>query len=108
MKRFTPIILLFWAVVFVSAASAQYLTSARLYLKQKEWALAESSALKAIAKDDKDEEAWFVLGQARFELKKYPEMIDAFNKSLEVSQTYHEEIHRYKFKIWVDSYNAGI
>ncbi len=108
MKRFTPIILFFWAVVFVSAASAQYLTSARLYLKQREWALAESSALKAIAKDDKDEEAWFVLGQARFELKKYPEMIDAFNKSLEVSQTYHEEIHRYKFKIWVDSYNAGI
>lgn len=108
MKRFAPIILLFWTVAFISAASAQYLTSARLYLKQREWTLAESSALKAVAKDDKDEEAWFVLGQARFELQKYPEMIDAFNKSLEINPTYTEEIKRYKFKIWVDSYNAGI
>ena len=108
MKRFAPIILLFWTVAFISTSSAQYLTSARLYLKQREWALAESSALKAVAKDDKDEEAWFVLGQARFELKKYPEMIDAFNKSLEIKPTYSEDINRYKFKIWVDSYNAGI
>lgn len=108
MKRSTPIILLFWTVVFISTASAQFLTSARLYLKQREWALAESSALKATVKDDKDEEAWFVLGQARFELKKYPEMIDAFNKSLEIKPEYREEIDRYKLKVWVDSYNAGI
>ncbi|MEK7250983.1 MAG: tetratricopeptide repeat protein [Bacteroidota bacterium] len=108
MKRFAPLILLFWTVVYISSAGAQYLTSARLYLKLKEYAQAEASALKAVAKDDKDEEAWFVLGQARWELKKYSEMIDAFDKAMALKPTYNEEIYKYRLRLWIDSYNAGI
>lgn len=108
MKRFVPVILIFWTVAYFSSANAQYLTSAKLYMKQKEYAQAEASALKAVAKDEKDEEAWFILGQARYELKKYSEMIDAFNKAMALKPSYNEEISRYRLKLWVDSFNAGI
>ncbi len=108
MKRFAPLILLFWTVAYVSVASAQYLTSARLYLKLREFTQAEASAVKAVAKDDKDEEAWFVLGQARYWLRKYSEMVDAFNKSVALKPTYKEEIDKFRWTVWRDSHNSGI
>jgi len=108
MKRLTPLIMLFLASAIFSVAQAQYLTSARLYLKLKEYQQAESSALKAVEKDPDDEEAWFVLGLARYELKKYSEMLDAFDKSVAVKPTHKDEISRYRMVLWANSYNAGI
>jgi tetratricopeptide (TPR) repeat protein len=87
---------------------AQYLTSAKLYLRYKEYDKAEASALKAAEKDPQDEEAWYVLGQARFELKKYTEMIEAFDKAVAAGDAHKKEISNYRLKLWADNYNAGI
>jgi tetratricopeptide (TPR) repeat protein len=121
MKRLFPVILLMWMLIV--QAHAQYLTSAKLSFSQYRSGVAkridpaelqnllvqaEASALKAVAKDDKDEEAWFLLGQIRYEMRKYPEMIEAFNKSLAVKPAYAEEIGRYRLKLWIDGYNAGV
>lgn len=109
MKRYAPLIVLSCTIVLASSAVAQYLTSAKLYLRQREYAQAEASALKAVAKDSTDEEAWYVLGQIRYELRKYPEMIQAFEKAAAIDPKEHAtEIHSYRMKVWADSYNAGI
>ncbi len=109
MKRYAPLIVLICAAAFVSSAAAQYLTSAKLYLRQREFAQAEASALRAVAKDSTDEEAWYVLGQVRYELRKYPEMIQAFDRAAAIDPKEHaKEIHNYRMKVWADSYNAGI
>jgi len=109
MKRYAPLIVLSCTIVLASSAVAQYLTSAKLYFRQREYAQAEASALKAVAKDSTDEEAWYVLGQIRYELRKYPEMIQAFEKAAAIDPKEHAtEIHSYRMKVWADSYNAGI
>jgi tetratricopeptide (TPR) repeat protein len=77
-------------------------------MRYKEYDKAEASALKAAEKDPKEEEAWYVLGQARYELKKYPAMVEAFDKALEVDQTHKSEIDNFRLKVWADSYNEGI
>jgi tetratricopeptide (TPR) repeat protein len=82
MKRFYPLILFFGMLLLVSITYAQYLTSAKLYLRQLQFDKAEASAAKAAEKDPDDGEAWFVLGKARYELKKYPAMIEAFDKAV--------------------------
>ncbi len=109
MKRYAPLIVLSCTIVLASSAVAQYLTSAKLYLRQREYAQAEASALRAVAKDSTDEEAWYVLGQIRYELRKYPEMIQAFEKAAAIDPKEHAtEIRNYRMKVWADSYNAGI
>lgn len=109
MKMFSPIILFALMLVTFSTSVAQYLTSAKLYLRQREYEQAEASAMKAVAKDPDDEEAWFVLGQARFEVSKFSEMLDAFDKSLSIKpEEYRDEINRYKLSIWANMYNAGV
>jgi tetratricopeptide (TPR) repeat protein len=109
MKRFSSLILLFGMSVFVSITSAQHLTSAKLYLSLKQYVQAEASALKAVEKDPQDEEAWFVLGKSRYELKKYSQMVEAFEKAAAIDPEEHKtEINNYRMKVWADSYNAGI
>ncbi|MBM2839771.1 MAG: tetratricopeptide protein [Bacteroidetes bacterium] len=109
MKRFNPLILVCGMLLFVSFASGQHLTSAKLYYSLKQYDKAEASALKAVEKDPDDEEAWYVLGKSRFELKKYPEMIQAFDKAAKLDSAEHkEEINAYRLKVWADSFNEGI
>lgn len=109
MNRYASLILTFCALALVSSATAQYLTSAKLYMRQRDWVQAEASALRAVAKDSTDEEAWFVLGQIRYELRKYPEMLYAFARAAAIDPKEHaKEIHSYRLKLWADSYNAGI
>lgn len=106
MKRVAPLIVMMLFVTFTSVA--QFLTSAKLYMRYKEYDKAEASALKATEKDPKDEEAWFILGQARYELKKYPEMVQAFDKALALEKTHATEISNIRRMVWANSFNAGI
>jgi tetratricopeptide (TPR) repeat protein len=106
MKRVTPLIILMMFVSFTSVA--QFLTSAKLYMRYKEYDKAEASALKAVEKDPDEEEAWFILGQARHELKKYPEMIAAFDKALAINKDHATEISNLRRGVWATSFNAGI
>ncbi len=107
MKRF---VVLFLGMLFLAGFShAQYLTTAKLALKQSQYEKAEASAMIAAQKDPGDEEAWFVLGQARFELKKYVEMVEAFDKAMALDPEEHgEEIGRYRLKVWAISHNDGV
>jgi tetratricopeptide (TPR) repeat protein len=109
MKRYVPLILVCGMIFALSAAPAQHLTSAKLYLKQFQYDKAEASAMKAVEKDPKDSEAWFVLGKARYELKKYPDMLEALRQAAVLdSEEYYTDVQRYRLKVWADSYNAGV
>lgn len=107
MKRY---VVLFLGMLFLASLShAQYLTTAKLALKQSQFEKAEASAVIATQKDPNDEEGWFVLGQARYELKKYVEMLEAFDKAMALDPEEHgEEIGRYRLKVWAISHNDGV
>jgi tetratricopeptide (TPR) repeat protein len=112
MKRYFPVAILILAALYVSTTGFQCgsaeLTSAKLYVQQKNWAKAEESCLKEISKNDKNEEAWFILGQVRYEVKKYGGALEAFNKAAEISDAHKAEIVRYRLGIWQFSFNDGV
>lgn len=83
-------------------------TSAKLYMQQKQWEKAEASLLKEIAKNDQNEEAWFLLGQTRLEMRKYAEMNQAYTKALGISDVHKAEIARNRLAVWAMMYNDGV
>ena len=110
--RAAPLAVLLLGAVFFATTGFQCgsaeTTSAKLYIQQKQWEKAEQSLLKEVAKNDKNEEAWFLLGQVRFEQKRLPEMNEAFTRALALSDVHKAEIGRYRMSIWGSSYNDGV
>jgi tetratricopeptide (TPR) repeat protein len=111
MKWQFPFVLLLVANVFAvtgfQCGSAET-TSAKLYMSQKQYQKAEESLLKQLAKNPKDEEAWYLLGQARHELQNFAGMNEAFEQALAISNVHKEEIGRYRLATWAQLYNKGV
>lgn len=112
MRRVTPfVILLSVAVFFLTTAfqcGSAELTTAKLAMQQKQWEKAEESLTKEVTKNDKNEEAWFLLGQTRLELKKYVAANEAYTKSLQLGNTHKAEITNNRLALWATMYNEGI
>ena len=112
MKRLFPISLLLVAAIYITMTGFQCgsaeTTSAKLYMQQKNWAKAEESLLKEVAKNDKNEEAHFLLGQVRYEMKKYHEMNESFILALKLGEIHKTDILRYRMNVWGAMYNDGV
>jgi len=112
MKRYIPLGIIFLAFVYITTTGFQCgsaeTTSAKLYMQQKQWEKAEASLLKEVTKNDKNEEAWFLLGQVRLEMRKYTEMNEAYTRTLQLSDKYKTEISRNRLAIWAMMYNDGV
>lgn len=112
MKRILPIGIVVLAVIFFATTGFQCgsaeTTSARLYMQQKQWEKAEASLLKEVTKNPTNEEAWFLLGQVRLEMRKYNEMNEAYARALEISDTHKPEIARNRLAVWAMMYNEGV
>jgi tetratricopeptide (TPR) repeat protein len=112
MKRYFPLALLALVVFYFSSTGFQCgsaeTTSAKLYMQQKNWAKAEESLLKEIVKNEKNEEAHFLLGQVRYELKKYLGMNEAFTNALQLGDQHKVDIVRYRQSVWGSLFNEGV
>lgn len=75
MKRYSPFAVLILTSLFLSTTGFQCgsaeVTTARLAIQQGQFEKAEQSLVKEVQKNDKNEEAWFLLGQVRWEMKKF-------------------------------------
>ena len=112
MKRYFPLALLPLVVFYFSSTGFQCgsaeTTSAKLYMQQKNWAKAEESLLKEVVKNEKNEEAHFLLGQVRFELKKYLSMNESFTSALQLGDQHKVDIVRYRQSVWGSLFNEGV
>ncbi len=112
MKRYLPGVVLLLAAVYLSTTGFQCgsaeTTSAKLYMQQKQWQKAEESLLKEVAKNDKDEEAWFLLGSVRIQVRNFPGMNEAYTHALALSDVHKAEILRNRLSVWGTLYNDGV
>ena len=112
MKRYSPILLIaLIAVVFATTGfqcGSAEVTTAKLAIQQQQWDKAEQSLQKEVTKNDKNEEAWFMLGQVRWEMKKFAPANEAFNKALALSDAHRKEIGDYRILFWQRSINEGV
>lgn len=112
MKKF-----ILWGMIVIGAVSlalmgfqcsSAELTSAKLYIQRKDYQNAEVQLQKELAKNPKSEEAWYLLGQVRIELRDYRGMKDAFQKALEISPTHKKEIDNFTQAAWGQVFNYGV
>ena len=61
-----------------------------------------------MTKNEQNEEAWFLLGQVRLEMKKYNEMNEAYTRALGVGETHKADISRNRLAVWAMMYNEGV
>ncbi len=101
------VILVYLSVTGFQCASAE-VTGAKVYMQRQDWYNAEKQLLKEVENNPKNAEAWFLLGYVRGEQKNYTGMLEAFNKSLEISNQFEKDINNFKLKYWVDNFNAGV
>jgi tetratricopeptide (TPR) repeat protein len=112
MKRNLPLLIIILVAVYMTTTGFQCgsaeTTSAKLYMQQKNWQKAEESLMKEIVKNDKNEEAHFMLGQVRFEVKNYEGMNESFSKALQLSDQHKQDIMRYRLSVWGTLFNEGV
>ncbi len=109
--------LLYWGIYGVVLAaflttgfqcSSSEMTSAKLYIQRKDYPNAEKQLEKEVAKNPKDDEAYFLLGQIRLELKDYQGMKEAFNQALAIAPTHLKDIQVIELGTWGKLFNQAV
>ncbi len=85
------------------------MTSAKLYLQRKEYENAKKQLEKEIAKNPKNEEAYYLLGkEVQYVLEDYKGMKISFDSALAIAPTHKAEIQLIKLSAWGKLYNEGV
>jgi tetratricopeptide (TPR) repeat protein len=88
--------------------SSTELTSAKLYIQQKNWDKALETLQADVQKNPQSDEGYYLMGTVYSELDKTDEMIDAFDKSLAISDKFAKSISEYRTFQWANNFNRGV
>ncbi|MCK9212019.1 MAG: tetratricopeptide repeat protein [Ignavibacteriaceae bacterium] len=111
MKRvniFTAIVLGAFLTFTGFQCSSTELTSAKLYIQQKNWDKAIDVLNKEVTKNPKSDEGYYLLGAVYAEKENIDQMIENYDKSLEISKKYEKEIKSAKKYHWANFFNKGV
>lgn len=84
------------------------ITSAKLYIQQKNWDKAIEVLQKEVEKNPKSDEGYHLLGTVHAEKGNYTEMIDAYDKSLSISNKFQKEINDSRKYYWANAFNKAV
>jgi tetratricopeptide (TPR) repeat protein len=84
------------------------LTSAKLYIQQKNWDKAIETLNTEVAKNPQSDEGYFLLGTVYSEQDNIDKMIESFDKSLAISNKFEKNIGEYKAFQWANNFNRGV
>ncbi len=107
-KIFIVAVLLTGFLLTGFSCSSSSLTSARLYIQQKNYDKALSALKKEVAANPKSDEGYYLLGYVYSLQKKVDKMLSAYSKSLAISPKYKKEIQSSKIFSWASSFNSGV
>ncbi len=88
--------------------SSTELTSAKLYIQQKNYDRAIESLKKEVAKNPKSTEGYYLLGVVYGEKDEYDNMLGAFDNCLKISNQYSKDISKQKRYYWAQLFNKGV
>lgn len=88
--------------------SSTEITSAKLYIQQKNYDKALEVLQKEVQKNPKSDQGYYLMGVVYSEKGDYPKMVESFDQSLAISKTYEKEIKDYKKSTWVTIFNRGV
>ncbi|MCK9425255.1 MAG: tetratricopeptide repeat protein [Ignavibacteriaceae bacterium] len=105
---FTAIVLGAFITFTGFQCSSTELTSAKLYIQQKNWDKAIDVLNKEVTKNPKSDEGFFLLGACYAEKENMDKMLESYDKSLDVSKKYEKEIKSAKKYHWANFHNKGV
>lgn len=110
MKRILSFVVIFSMFLGFAAfqCSSTEITSAKLYIQQKNLPKAKESLEKEIAKNPKSDEGYYLLGYVLGEQGNISEMIKNFEKSLSISSKFAKDIDNSRKYYWQESFNKGV
>lgn len=88
--------------------SSAALTSAKLYIQRSEWTNARQSLEDELAKNPQNEEAWYLLGRVKAEMKDFAGMNQAFGNALSISNVHEHDIMTTRLSFWAQYFNSGV
>lgn len=108
-KKLSVIALLLLSFVFTAFECASpEIEGAKLYIQRKQWDKAAEQLNKEVEKNPKSDEGYKLLGDVYKNQEKYNLMLDAYNKSLAISNRFQKEIDFNKKVSWADCFNKAI
>jgi tetratricopeptide (TPR) repeat protein len=107
-KLFIAVFLMLGMMFMGYQCGSTEITSAKLYIQQKNYPKAIEVLQKEITKNPKSDEGYYLLGYVYGETNNYPDMVAAYNKSLEISKTFEKNIDDSKKYFWAQSFNRGV
>jgi len=84
------------------------MTSAKLYIQRSDWPSAEKALAKEVEMNPKNAEAWYYLGFARMQMKKFEDALTAFNQSLQAGNEFSAKVNEAKHFGWQQTLNNGV
>jgi tetratricopeptide (TPR) repeat protein len=110
MKRFVSALLLLAMMLGLVAfqCSSTELTSAKLYIQQKNLTKAKDALIKEVEKNPKSDEGFYLLGYVYGEEGDVSKMIENFDKSLNISKKFESNINDSRIYHWSTNFNKGV
>lgn len=110
MKKALSILVLVSMVFGLSAfaCASTELTSAKLYIQQKNYDRAKVALEKEIEKNSKSDEGYYLLGYINGEDGDLGAMVENFDKSVAISNKFEKNINDSKKYHWQDNFNKGV
>jgi len=101
--------MLFIGMMFLGFQCASTeLTSAKLYIQQKNWDKAIETLNTEVTKNPQSDEGYFLLGMVYSELEQTDNMIESFKNSLAISNKFEQNIVDKKYEVWGETMNKGL
>ncbi len=108
LKILIALVLLFGIALTGFECSSTELTSAKLYIQQKQYDKAIESLKKDVEKNPKSDEGYYLLGYVYGEQQDFANMVDAYNNSLAASNKFAEDIKKSENYYWANQFNKGV
>jgi tetratricopeptide (TPR) repeat protein len=84
------------------------ITSAKLYIQQKNYDKAVEVLQKEITKNPKSDEGYYLLGYVQGEQGNFDQMVDSYDKSLAISKNFEKNISDSRKYFWAQAFNRGV
>ena len=107
-KFFLLIALLFGITFMGFQCSSTELTSARLYIQQKNFDKALEVLQNEVTQNPKSDEGYYLMGYVYGEKGEMEKMIESFDQSLAISNKFSKEINESRAYQWANSFNKGV
>ena len=103
------IALLMLSMLFVGyQCGSTEITSAKLYIQQKNYDKATEVLQKEISKNPKSDEGYYLLGYVQGEQGNFSEMVDSYDKSIAISKNFEKDINTSRKYFWAQAFNRGV